>query len=183
MTAPAAPRGAVTTIVIPTVGRDSLLRLLKRLAGQSLLVSSPVLLVDDRRTAETLAPPPWLDDLPFDTTVLSSGGRGPAAARNLGWRHARTPWVSFLDDDVLPETTWYADLLADLDAAGADVVGSQGNVHVPLPPDRSPTDWERSTAGLEGARWITADLSYRRAALAAVGGFDERFPRAYREDV
>src|SRR5918996_781044 len=30
--------------------------------------------------------------------------------------------------------------------------------------------------------WIAADLAYRRAALAAVGGFDERFPRAFRED-
>ena len=50
------------------------------------------------------------------------------------------------------------------------------------PPDRRPTDWERNTPGLERARWATADLAYRRAALEAVGGFDERFPRAYRED-
>jgi HAD superfamily hydrolase (TIGR01662 family) len=62
------------------------------------------------------------------------------------------------------------------------VAGVQGRVRVPLPGDRRPTDWERGTAGLAGATWITADLSYRRAALAAVGGFDERFPRAFRED-
>ena len=36
--------------------------------------------------------------------------------------------------------------------------------------------------GLAGARWITADMAYRRAALAETGGFDERFPRAFRED-
>jgi GT2 family glycosyltransferase len=29
---------------------------------------------------------------------------------------------------------------------------------------------------------VTADMAIRRAALEAVGGFDERFPRAYRED-
>ena len=45
-----------------------------------------------------------------------------------------------------------------------------------------PTDWERGTAGLATALWITADMSYRRSALSAVGGFDERFPRAFRED-
>lgn len=173
----------VTTIVVPTVGRDTLLTLLERLARQSTTLSAPVLLVDDRREGHPMAPPAWFDELPFPVTVLRSGGRGPAAARNLGWRHARTPWVSFLDDDVLPGEDWYEKLLEDLGRAGPEVVGSQGRLRVPLPEDRRPTDWERSTAGLEGALWITADLSYRRAALAAVGGFDERFPRAYREDV
>lgn len=173
----------VTTIVVPTIGRDTLLTLLERLAGQSLTVRAPVLLVDDRREDHPVAPPAWLDDLPFPVTVLRSGGRGPAAARNLGWRHARTPWVSFVDDDVLPAEHWYASLVEDLRRAGPDVVGSQGRLRVPLPVDRRPTDWERSTAGLEGALWITADMSYRREVLAAVGGFDERFPRAYREDV
>ena len=173
---------APTTIVVPTVGRDSLLTLLEGLARQSVPVSAPVLVVDDSRRGSQPGPPGWLEDLPFDVRVLTSGGRGPAAARNLGWRHARSPWVSFLDDDVEPEPDWYATLLEDLRAVGPRVVGSQGVVEVPLPGDRRPNDWERSTAGLEGAPWITADLTYRRSALAAVGGFDERFPRAYRED-
>ena len=172
-----------TTIVVPTVARASLRSLLVTLATQSTPVSARVILVDDRAPTARSGPVARLDDLPFETLVLESGGRGPAAARNLGWRHARTEWVSFLDDDILPERTWYADLLADLQGADVVVGGSQGRLRVPLPDDRRPTDWERSTAGLEGARWITADLSYRRAALASVGGFDERFPRAYREDV
>jgi HAD superfamily hydrolase (TIGR01662 family) len=173
---------APTTIVVPTIGRPSLLVLLESLAAQTIPPLAPVILVDDRSRHFALEPPVWLPDLPFDTQLLSSGGRGPAAARNVGWRHARTPWVSFLDDDVVPEDDWYETLLGDLAAASPDVAGSQGTVHVPLPSDRRPTDWERSTAGLEGAPWITADLTYRRAALAEVGGFDERFPRAYRED-
>jgi HAD superfamily hydrolase (TIGR01662 family) len=53
---------------------------------------------------------------------------------------------------------------------------------VPLPDSRRPTDGERNVAGLDGATWITADMVVRRAALEAIGGFDERFPRAYRED-
>ncbi len=66
--------------------------------------------------------------------------------------------------------------------AGADVAGVQGRNIVPLPDGRRPTDWERNVAGLAAARWATADMAYRRDALAAVGGFDERFRRAYRED-
>jgi hypothetical protein len=83
---------------------------------------------------------------------------------------------------VLPPRSWPDDLLADLDGLLAGVAGSQGRLHVPLPAGRRPTDWERVTAGLAGASWATADMTYRRAALVRVGGFDERFPRAYRED-
>jgi hypothetical protein len=89
--------------------------------------------------------------------------------------------VSFLDDDVVPTPTWFADLARDL-AVPDGVVGVQGVVEVPLPDHRRPTDWERVTAGLADGRWLTADMAYRRDTLAAVGGFDERFPRAFRED-
>jgi len=170
----------LTTLVIPTIGRPSLRVLLEALGNGTAFVTAPVVVVDDRPEGSDLAVE--LADLRLDLTVARSGGRGPAAARNIGWRRARTPWVSFLDDDVLPDPDWYAALLADLTAAAMDVAGSQGKVRVPLPELRRPTDWERATAGLERATWITADMSYRRAALSAVGGFDERFPRAFRED-
>ena len=105
-------------------------------------------------------------------------GRGPAAARNVGWRATETAWVAFLDDDVLPRSglgrrpgrrpgrrcrpRWPA---------------SQGRLRVPLPADRRPTDWERVTAGLAGAR--LGDRGHGATGArrwSRVGGFDERFP-------
>ena len=180
---------ARTTIVVPTVGRASLGVLLHSLLRQDVPLDAPVVVVDDRRGR----PAPLevgvheVDargvTVRLDVRLVRSGGGGPARARNIGWRHARTPWVSFLDDDVEVGPRWWSDLLADLDAADAvGAVGSQGRVRVPLPSWRRPTDWERGTKGLETARWITADLSYRRSEVADVGGFDERFPRAFRED-
>src|SRR5919199_608834 len=77
---------------------------------------------------------------------------------------------------------WRAALERDLSELPWDVAASHGRVRVPLPQGRRPTDWERNVAGLERARWATADIAYRRDALAEVGGFDERSPRAYRED-
>jgi HAD superfamily hydrolase (TIGR01662 family) len=171
----------LTSVVIPTIGRPSLRTLLSALASGTSPVPGPVVVVDDRADGPDLLPD--LADLPLpDLRVVRSGGGGPARARNLGWRHTSTPWVSFLDDDVVTDPGWSAQLVHDLSGVGAGVAGSQGRVRVPLPGDRRPTDWERSTAGLAEATWITADMSYRRSALAAVGGFDERFPRAFRED-
>ncbi len=173
----------LTSIVVPTVGRPSLRVLLEALAGGSVRVDCPVVVVDDRPGAghDELADELAGLDLP-GLQVVRSGGGGPARARNIGWRHTRTPWVSFLDDDVVTDEDWYDALLHELATVGPEVAGTQGRVRVPLPEHRRPTDWERGTAGLADARWITADLTYRRSALSAVGGFDERFPRAFRED-
>ncbi|NEE02326.1 glycosyltransferase [Phytoactinopolyspora halotolerans] len=173
-----------TTVVVPTVGRPSLHRLLRVLSGAT-PQPAEILVVDDRPghgSADGSADGSAPLDVPPGVRVLRSGGRGPAAARNVGWRASRTPWVSFLDDDVEPDAGWLADLGHDLGTVDDDVAGSQGRVRVPLPRHRRPTDDERGTAGLEHAAWITADMTYRRSALAAVDGFDERFHRAYRED-
>lgn len=159
------------TVVIPTVGRPSLRATLAALGGDV-----PVIVADDRPPGQ-----PALD-VPGHVRVVRSGGRGPAAARNAGWRAAGTPWVAFLDDDVVPAPGWYEALCKDLAELPEEVAGSQGRIEVPLPAGRRPTDAERNTAGLAEAEWITADIAYRRAALEEAGGFDERFPRAYRED-
>jgi len=145
-------------VVIPTAGRDSLGRLMNSLEAGVGPRPQRVIVVRDRM------------------------GRGPAWARNVGWRQATADWVTFLDDDIVLPTGWPARLADDLNDLGAQVAGSQGQIRVPLPPDLRPTDWERNVRGLEDAHWATADMAYRRTALAAVGGFDERFKRAYRED-
>jgi glycosyltransferase involved in cell wall biosynthesis len=188
------------SVVIPTLGRPSLSTLLAALAGAASPGPVPVgaaasrridgragppglaveiLLVDDRR--EPGSELPVQAGLAACTTVLRGRSAGPAAARNTGWRAAGQEWVAFLDDDVRPDPDWWYRLVEDL-TVGPAVGGVQGRLRVPLPAGRRPTDWERVTAGLADGDWITADMAYRRSALAAVGGFDERFPRAFRED-
>lgn len=172
-------------LVVPTIGRPGLARLLRVMDAE---LASPgageapgrVVVVDDRPAPDAPLELPVLDHLPVE--VVAAGGRGPAAGRNRGWRRTTAPWVCFLDDDVVIRPGWTAALGDDLAAAPADVAAVQGRVHVPLPTDRRPTDRERNVGGLATARWITADMAIRRDALDQVGGFDERFPRAYRED-
>lgn len=187
MTAEHAPEAF--TVVIPTVGRSSLALTLHSLADQRSrsgpeAVPSAVVVVDDRPLSEEspLHVHAIVPEAPWPVEVVRTGGRGPAAARNAGWRSATTPWIAFVDDDVVLPPDWADGLLADLRGAEARTAGVQGRLEVPLPVHRHPTDWERNTAALEDARWVTADMAYRRVALEAVSGFDERFPRAYRED-
>ncbi|MDJ0422209.1 HAD-IIIA family hydrolase [Dietzia kunjamensis] len=180
-----APRWAV---VVPTIGRPCLQTMLDSLAAQRTDDSHPapeeVVLVDDRPgTVEPLtASLPGVD---WPLRVVRGYGRGPAAARNRGWQatHETDPtWISFLDDDVILPDGWLVGLVDDLTACGSDTGATQGSIRVPRPTGRPPTDWERNVAALEGADWATADMAYRRAALEQVAGFDERFPRAFRED-
>jgi HAD superfamily hydrolase (TIGR01662 family) len=169
-------------LVVPTLGRSSLTALLEALAAGSPLPARIVLVDDRRRPATSLLPMGPPAALAERLTIVRGRAAGPAAARNTGWRRCTAPWVAFLDDDVVPGADWLGALRADLADQPPGVGGSQGRIVVPLPPDRRPTDWERNVRGLETARWATADMAYRRAALESVGGFDERFPRAYRED-
>lgn len=167
-------------VVVPTVGRPSLRRVLR-----PLLEAAPedapaeIVVVDDRPDPD--AEPLVLPDAPL-LRLLRSGGHGPAVAREVGWRATDAAWVVFLDDDVEPPADWPRRLRADLADLPDDVAGSQGRIEVPLPDGHRPTDAERAALGLRDARWITADMAYRRTALHRAGGFDPRFPRAYRED-
>ena len=111
-------------------------------------------------------------------TLAVTRTQGPAAARNLGWRAAFGSIIAFTDDDCVPDPRWLFEGVEALDRTGADAVA--GRIVVPLPPD--PTDYERDASGLERAEFATANAFCRRDALLAVGGFDERFTLAWRED-
>ncbi|MEV8126028.1 glycosyltransferase [Streptomyces sp. NPDC085944] len=174
-------------VVVPTLVRDTLADCLAALVAAHGPDPDEIVLVDDRPDPD--ADPGALEhaltvlgDLRERTVVLRSGGRGPAAARNTGARAVTSPWTAFLDDDVQVGPHWCDQLVQDLAEAAPDTGAVQGVIAVPLPGERRPTDWERGTAGLAQARWITADMAYRTDVLKQVGGFDERFTRAFRED-
>ncbi|MBA2809932.1 glycosyltransferase [Streptomyces sp. KM273126] len=172
-------------VVIPTLVRDTLADCLAALAAAIGPAPAEIVLVDDRAVAlpgPLEHPLSVLGNLRDRTTVVSGGAHGPAAARNSGLRRVTSPWVVFLHDDVQVGPHWCEQMAADLDEASPETAGVQGVITVPLPAERRPTQWERSTAELARARWTTADMAYRTDVLQQVGGFDERFRRAHRED-
>ncbi|HJW61637.1 MAG TPA: hypothetical protein VJ931_18550, partial [Actinomycetota bacterium] len=71
-------------VVVPTVGRDSLPRLLSALADADGPPPGRVRVVDDRRDRSGVLPLGGVAGV----SVIEGRGAGPAAARNLGWRRA-----------------------------------------------------------------------------------------------
>lgn len=172
------------SVVVPTYKRPQLLaRCLEALLAQGFDPSAyEVIVADDAACKETRQLVACLAERalvsgPAVRYVPVTGRHGPAAARNAGWRAARGPIIAFTDDDCIPQHGWLA---AGVAALGEGVAGAAGKLVVPCP--EIPTDHERNIALLAGAEFVTANCFYRRAILAEVGGFDERFPLAWRED-
>ncbi|MGE5468802.1 MAG: glycosyltransferase family 2 protein [Ignavibacteria bacterium] len=187
----ASMRGAGTrdapacSVVIPTYRRpEGLAHCLDALLGQSLPTALfEIVVVDDARSDATEQQVTALARARGGRPRIrylrpAPGSRGPAAARNAGWRAAMAPVIAFTDDDALPSPHWLVEGLRAL--AAPDVDAAAGRVVVPLP--AVPTDGERNSAGLDGAEFVTANCFVRRAALREAGGFDERFTRPWRED-
>ena len=183
-----APRVAV---VVPTCGRPELLRrCLQALRSQSLDAGQfEVIVVDDGHDEATRALVDWCSTFtrgPRLHYLRPASGKGPAVARNAGWRAARAPLIAFTDDDTVPAPDWLErglEAFARTPTAGPPLVAVSGRVQVPrAKPQARPTDHERMTLGLESAEFVTANAFVQRQALERVHGFDERFGRAWRED-
>ena len=179
--------GPRISVVIPTFRRpDVLCRCLAAVMAQTLERSAfEVIVVDDGQTADTQALVEALcaqPGAPVVRYVRPRQGQGPAVARNVGWRAAYGRVIAFTDDDTVPAPDWLASGERDLVPGLVAVCG-----RVNVPPlegrtDERPTDHELTTRGLETAESVTANAFVRRSALLAIGGFDERFRRAWRED-
>ena len=120
-----------------------------------------------------------LDDPRFRVLRVEQN-RGPATARNLGWRSAAAPQVAFTDDDCVPDPGWLAGLLRA--AEQADFVQGR-TIPADPPPTRRPGWFDRSQR-IErwSGRYETCNLLVGRRWLEQLGGFNEQFSIAMGED-
>lgn len=169
------------SVVVPTYHRPDLIqRCLSALVAQDL---SPecyeIIIVDNGGCDETRRRVLDLADRtePAVRYIRVEDTKGPAAARNAGWRASSGSIVAFTDDDCVPNVEW---LRSGLAAFVDSVAGVSGRIMVPIGP--APTDYERNAAHLAQSSFVTANCFYRREALETMGGFDERFEMAWRED-
>lgn len=169
------------SVVIPTYRRPPLLaKCLQALYYQSFDINGYEVIVvsdgPDEETQQTVAGFARMH-MPIRFLQLPQK-KGPAAARNMGWQHATGILIAFTDDDTIPDKDWLSNIWKAYD--GTEKIAYTGKIKVPL--SNSPTDYEKNTAGLETADFVTANCICTKKALEIVGGFDERFSMAWRED-
>jgi len=158
---------------MPTYQRQHLLdAALDALLSQELGEPFELVVVDDEASEATRE----LVEARAATTAVplrylaTTGRRGPAHARNLGWRAASAPLVAFTDDDCRPSPRWAEALLG----AAGDGVFVQGRTE----PD---PDEVHLLGGLARSQSITepneifqtCNMAYPRDLLERLGGFDE----------
>jgi glycosyltransferase involved in cell wall biosynthesis len=176
------------SVIVPTFRRPELLAdCLDQLLAQTLAESEyEVIVADDEaspRTERLVADK--ASRTPVTLRYVPVRGRhGPAAARNAGVSASSidSELLAFTDDDCLPDDDWLRAALECFErgTAAHRPLCASGRLVMPLP--KEPTDYERDAARLSEAGFVTANAFVQKDAFLAIGGFDERFTSAWRED-
>ncbi|WP_053226877.1 glycosyltransferase family 2 protein [Solirubrobacter soli] len=182
--APESASAPLVSVVAATHNRrERLQRMLDALAAQTVGTDTfEVIVVDDGSSDDTPA-------------LLAAGGpealalrtlrqpqsRGPAAARNRGWREARGTLIAFTDDDCEPQPYWLEQLLAG--AGGRTDVIVQGRT-LPNPAEADRNGAFARTLEVNGPspHYPTANILYPRAVLEQLDGFNEHYGAPAGED-
>lgn len=170
------------SVVIPSYQRPELLsRCLQAMEAQEFDLSAIEVIVvsdgPDRYTRQVACS--WKYAGLVDVRYLAlPKKKGPAAARNAGWKASEAALIAFTDDDTQPDPLWIQSIWNGW--KGEPAIVYTGRVVVPI--KGRPTDYELNTAQLEKADFVTANCACTREALEMVGGFDESFEAAWRED-
>lgn len=180
--------------MIPTLGRSAVLgRALDRLANQRGAARYEVIVVSDAQEEQPHLVDAAIGERPYPVARLQAQRAGTSAARNRGWRAARSEIVLFMDDDVLAEPELLSEHLEWHGRHPADEIGVLGHLRWARGLRVTPfMHWleqgvQFDYPGIGGTeagwgRFYTANVSLKRPLLERVGGFDqERFPFGYED--
>lgn len=122
----------------------------------------------------------------YSVRYLYQTNKGPAAARNSGWRNSNGEIICFTDSDCIPEKEWVRKLINRYNSDKIGGVGGSYDIALPKNLLSSCVHEEiiqRHFEMPEKVDYLGAfNLSYRKSVLKEVYGFDESYRIASGED-
>ena len=167
------------TVVVPVFNRADLLESVLQGLLQQSRNDFEVIVCDDGSTEDISSVVSKYSRSWPSLRYIRQENSGPAAARNLGIRHASGPVVVFFDSDIILSESTVEELVCAL-SENPDWYGVEGAVE-PIEGE-SNILWD-APINQTGGVYLTAAIAYRKESLVRVGGFDESFPMAACEDV
>lgn len=170
------------SVIIPTYNRREQLRkcLISLFAQTFPNDKYEVIIVDDGSNDGTLE---MIDELKTrvkgNIRYLWQEHKGAARARNFGIKSASGEIIGFTDSDVIPQSDWLEKAIKYF-RKDEKIIGIEGKTIVPNPERITP--FTHQVENLKGGNFMTCNIFYRKEALDIIGGFDERFELAIRED-
>ena len=136
-----------------------------------------VVVCDDGSTEETWRVVEKFRGVVPNLRFLRQECKGPAAARNMGFRSSEGDFYVCVDSDVICAPEFLSEIINAFEE-NPGWVAAEGIV-VPIGGRTSPL-WDAPING--GGRFLSTASAYRAEAIRRIGGFDESFPFPAYED-
>ena len=172
---PDGPWPCISVVVCTHNGQETLPECLERLGGLTYPDFETIVVCDGSRDRSAQIAGA------HGAVVVETDHRGLSHARNAGIERASGEIVAFLDDDAYPDADWLHYLAASFRDERYAAVGGPN-----IPPDDGPLVASCVAAAPGGPIHVLisdreaehvpgCNMAFRKSALAAIGGFDERF--------
>jgi len=182
------------SVVIPTLGRASLVRTLQSLKSANGFEWLEVLVAGHLSEAavrdQVIRMAAQCSNVRHLDIVFASGDS--SKKKNAGWQQARAPLVAFIDDDVVITPDWPLRIVEPFEHPEVGLVSGPGLApeDVPLMARLAGSALASKAAGYVAHRYqagaarphtvkwsslIGCNMAFRRTVLAEIGGFDPKF--------
>ncbi len=174
------------TVVIPTLGRDSLASCLQSVVSGTVLPGRMVVI--DQGNNPAIAA--WLDgvrELGIEVNHVFAERRGVAAARNRGLAHVETRFMAGIDDDCVADENWLAVLARQLVDTPDAVVTGRVNAgdhagYTPATVTSPRPEVFRRPSIRTSSHVASGNMGFSMAVARRIGPFDPHLPAAEDND-